>query len=52
MNEFDYVVLIDGVIKGTFMQSEDAAIFLSALFSKYYADPELSITITRRVKMP
>ena len=50
MNEFEYIVLIDGVIKATFMQSEDASIFISALFSKYYADPELSITITRMVK--
>ena len=52
MNEFEYIVLIDGIIKGTFVQSEDAVIFVSALFHKYYSDPELSITITRMVKKP
>lgn len=47
MNSNYYSISIDGNIVGEYMTSEYALIFVQAILERFYAEPKLTITISR-----
>lgn len=50
MEPIRYEVLVDGVVVGQEMELHYATILVSAIFEKYYNEPQMEVTVRRSQK--
>jgi hypothetical protein len=46
-NKFKYTIEVDGTTAAIIMEEEYAMIFIEGVFKKYWADPRITIAVTR-----
>ncbi len=46
-NKFKYTIEVDGALAMVTTEEEYAMIFIKGVFEKYWADPRITITVTR-----
>ena len=46
-NKFKYIIEVDGATAAIVMEEEYAMIFITGVLEKYWADPRITITVTR-----